>query len=268
MAVLVKRVEDPLRYGVVALDGGAVKEIAEKPSEAASHLVSTGIYAFDHQIFSFIEPELGLPDVMNKMIAQECTVVAQETEGTWLDVIYPWDILNLNGAILRRVGECLGGIVEPGVVLKGEVSVGRDTVIRSNSYIVGPAVIGEGCDIGPNVCIFPATSVGNNVVIEPFTVVKNSIIGDDVSIGAGGTIQDSVIDKGCILGGHFTASSGQEDVRFNEECHLVMVGAMLGEGCSVGNGVVAQPGVIMGNYSQVKPLKLLSGRLPDRSLVF
>jgi len=31
--------------------------------------------------------------------------------------------------------------------------------------------------------------------------------------------------------------------------------------------VVAQPGVIVGNHSQVKALKLISGRLPDRSLV-
>ncbi len=43
---------------------------------------------------------------------------------------------------------------------------------------------------------------------------------------------------------------------------------MLGEGCRLGSSVVAQPGVIVGNYSQVPALKLISGRLPDRSLVF
>jgi len=267
-AVLVKRVDNPMRYGVVALDRGMVKEIAEKPEEARSNLVTTGIYAFTTEIFNFIEPELDLPDVLNQMITQGHTINARETEGTWLDVIYPWDILNLNGAILHQIQASSGGTIEAGVTLKGQVLVGKDTVIHSNSYIAGPVVIGDNCDIGPNVCIFPATSIGNNVVISPFTTIKNSVIGDDVNIGPSCTIQDSVIDKGCMIKGHFTACSGEEEVRVDHERHLVSVGAMLGEGCSLGNSVVAQPGVIVGNYSQVQPLKLIGGRLPDRSLVF
>jgi len=267
-AVLVKRVDDPLRYGVVTLERNMVKEVVEKPEEAKGNLVSTGIYAFTTEVFDSIEPELGLPDVLNKMIAQGHTIKAKETDGTWLDVIYPWDILKLNDAILRQIQASSGGTIEAGVVLKGQVSVGKDTVIRPNSYIAGPVVIGDGCDIGPNVCLLPATSIGNNVVISPFTEIKNSVIGDDVNIGPGCTIEDSVIDKGCIIKGHFTACSGQDEVKVNHEPHLVSVGAMLGEGCSLGNNVVAQPGVIVGNYSQIQALKLIRGRLPDGSLVF
>jgi len=267
-ALLVKRVDNPLRYGVVTLERNVVKEIVEKPAATRSNLVSTGIYALTTDIFDFIEPELDLPDVLNKMIAQGHRIKAQETDGTWLDVVYPWDILNLNDAILRQIQASSGGTIEAGVSLKGQVSVGKDTVIRSNSYIVGPVVIGDGCDIGPSACLLPSTSIGNNVVISPFTEVRNSVIGDDVSIGPGCIIEDSVIDKGCIIKGHFTACSGLEEVRINHESHQVSVGAMLGEGCSLGNGVVAQPGVIVGNYSQVQPLKLISGRLPDGSLVY
>jgi len=267
-AILVKRVDNPARYGVVTIERRMVKEVVEKPEEARSNVVSTGIYAFTNEIFNFIEPELDLPSALNNMIAQGYRINARETDGTWLDVIYPWDILNLNDAILRQIQASLGGTIEVGVSLKGQVSVGKDTVIRSNSYIVGPVVIGDGCDIGPNVCILPATSIGDNVVVSPFTEIKNSVIGDDVNIGHGCIIQDSVIDKGCIIKGHFTACSGGDEVRINHEHHLVNVGAMLGEGCSLGNSVVAQPAVIVGNYSQIQPLKLISGRLPDRSLVF
>lgn len=267
-AVLIKRVDNPLRYGVVTLERGTVKEVVEKPEEAKGNLVSTGIYAFTTEVFDSIEPELGLPDVLNKMIDQGHTINAKETDGTWLDVIYPWDILKLNDAILRQIQASSGGTIEAGVVLKGQVSVGKDTVICPNSYIAGPVVIGDGCDIGANVCLLPATSIGNNVVISPFTEIKNSVIGDDVNIGPGCTIEDSVIDKGCIIKGHFTACSGQDEVRVNHEPHLVSVGAMLGEGCSLGNNVVAQPGVIVGNYSQIQALKLIRGRLPDWSLVF
>ena len=267
-AVLVKKVASPVGYGVVAIDRGVVKGIVEKPKEAGSNIVNTGIYAFTAEIFSFIEDVLDIPDVINGMIAQGHTVNALETGGTWRDVVYPWDMLSLNGAVLRQIQSSLGGTIEGGVALKGEVSVGRDTVIRSNSYIMGPAVIGDGCDIGPNVCVLPATSIGDNVVISPFTEIKNSVIGDDVNIGPGCIIEDSVIGKGCIIAGHFTACSSQSEIRVDDEHHLVRVGAMLGEDCNLGNSVVAQPGVIVGNYCQVQALKLISGNLPDKSLVY
>jgi len=267
-AMLVKRVDNPARYGVVTIENSMVKGIVEKPEEAKSNVVNTGIYAFTTEIFSFIEAQLDIPDALNNMLAQGYPISAQEADGTWLDVVYPWDILSLNDAVLRQIRTNLGGTIETGVSLKGLVSVGKDTVIRSNSYIVGPVVIGNNCDIGPNVCILPATSIGDNVVISSFSNVKNSVIGNDVNIGPGCIIQDSVIDNGCIIKGHFTAYSGEAEVKINGEHHLVNVGVMLGEGCSLGNGVVAQPGVIVGNHCQVQALKLLSGRLPDKSLVF
>jgi len=266
-AMLVKRVDNPDRYGVVTIENGMVKDIVEKPREATSNLVNTGIYAFTTEIFSFIEDQLDIPDVLNNMIAQGYPISTQEADGTWLDIVYPWDILSLNDAVLRQIRANLGGTIETGVSVKGPVSVGKDTLIRSNSYIVGPVVIGDNCDIGPNVCILPATSIGDNVVISPFCDVKNSVISNDVSIGPSCIIQDSVIDSGCIIKGHFTAYSGQADVKIDEH-RLVNIGTMLGEDCSLGNNVVAQPGVIVGNHCQVQALKVLSGRLPDKSVVF
>ncbi len=267
-AVLAKRVDSVARYGVITMEGGAVKDIAEKPKQAKSNMINTGIYAFTTEIFGFIEAELDIPTALNKMLAQGYAINALETGGTWLDVVYPWDILSLNDVILRQIPAELGGTIEPGVSLKGQVSVGKDTVIRSHSYIAGPVVIGHGCDIGPNVCLLPATSIGDNVVISPFTEIENSVIGSDVNIGPGCIIQNSVIDRGCIIRGHFTACSGQTEIKIDDEHHVVDIGAMLGESCNLGNSVVAQPGVIVGNYSQIQALKLVSGRFPDRSLVF
>lgn len=267
-AILVKRVDNPVRYGVVTIDSGIVKHIAEKPTEATSNIINTGIYAFTSKIFNSIERELDIPDVLNKVLFQGHPITALETESTWLDVVYPWDILRLNNNILYQITASTSGTIESGVTLKGTVSVGKDTVIRSNSYIEGPVVIGAGCDIGPNVCLTAATSIGNNVVISPFTQVKNSVIGSDTSIGPGSIIQDSVIDRGCVIDGHFTAFSHQAEVKVDSEYHLVKIGAMLGERCRLRSGVVAQPGAIIGNYCQIQELKLIGGRLPDRSLVY
>ncbi|MDP2730765.1 MAG: sugar phosphate nucleotidyltransferase [Dehalococcoidales bacterium] len=267
-SLLVKKIKDTTRYGAVTTEGDIVQNISEKPAEAKSNLVNTGIYAFSREIFDFIDNELGIPDVINSMIAQGCVISAQETEGTWLDIVYPWDILSLNGAILRQVPSSLGGTIEAGVSLKGAVSIGENTVIRSNCYIVGPVIIGRNCNIGPNVYIAPATSIGENVVISPFSEIKNSVIGDDINIGSSSIIEDSVIDDGCIIEGRFTACSGETEVRVNDEHYQVRVGALLGVSCNIGNSVVAQPGVIIGNYSRIQPMKLINGKLPDRSSVY
>jgi len=267
VAMLVRRVDNPARYGVVTIENGVVKGIVEKPDVARSNMVNTGIYAFTREIFNFIEAHLDIPDVLNSMLAQGYPVSALEVDGTWLDVVYPWDILSLNGAVLRQTKASLGGTIEAGVSIKEMVSVGPGTLLRSGTYIAGPVVIGRNCDIGPHVCLLPATSIGDNVVISPFSYIKNSVIGNDVSIGPGGAIQDSVIDSGCMIKGHFTAYSGEADVKVDNEHCPVSVGAMLGKGCNLGNGVVAQPGVIVGNDCQVQALKVLSGRLPDKSLV-
>ena len=266
-AVLVKKTDNPKRYGVVDIKDGEVQSITEKPGDAGSNIISTGIYAFSKEIFRFIEPELDIPAAVNKMIVQGETIKVALTDGVWLDAVYPWDILSLNDAVLRWVQPNLSGTMESNVAVKGRVAIGENTVLRSYSYIAGPAVIGEDCDIGPSVCIQPSSSIGNNVVISPFTVIRNSVIGDDVNIGPGCIIYNSVIDKGSIIKGQFIACSSLAEVKINGEHYTVDMGVMMGEGCRLGNNIVAQPGTIVGNYSQVQG-KTISGRLPDRSLVY
>ncbi len=265
--ILGKREANPSRYGVVTLNNGKVTGIIEKPVQPQSNLINTGIYAFNKQIFSFMESKLDIPDVINQMLHEGNRFSVMETEKSWLDVVYPWDILNLNTGILQGIPASHSGIVESGVFLKGKVNIGRGTIVRSNTYITGPVTIGEGCDIGPGVCIFPSTSVANNVVIGPFTEIRNSVIGDDVSISSGAAIQDSVIDKGCNIGGHFFVCSEMVDVKVDSEYHMVKVGAMIGESCDIKNQVIAQAGVIVGNHCQIKSQKMISGRLTDRSIV-
>ena len=267
-AVLVKRVNDPVRYGVVKIDSGEVKGIVEKPKEAGSNMVNTGIYAFTRDVFKFTETVLDIPDALNNMIAEGYSIKALETGGTWLDVVYPWDIIGLNNAILQNIQAGLGGTIEDGVSLKGKVMIGEGTVIRAGSYIYGPVVIGAGCEIGPHVCIMPSTSIGDNVVISSFTQIKNSVIGNDVSMGPGCFVSDSIIDRGCVIKGRFTALGGQSEVRVNGESPLINVGVIMGEDCKVDSNVTAQPGAIIGNHCQIQMLKMISGRLPDRSLVY
>jgi len=267
-AVLVKRVENPQRYGVVDAAADEVLRITEKPVDAGSNLVNTGIYAFNKDIFKYTENVLDIPDAINHMVAAGHAVKAVETKDTWLDVIYPWDVISLNHEILRNIKSGVGGAVEDGVTIQGPVIIGEGTVIRAGTCIYGPAVIGSGCEVGPNVSIMPSTSIGDNVVISSFCQVKNSVIGNDVTLGPGCFISDSAIDKGSNMKGRFTALGGVSEVRINNETPGINVGVIMGENCVVEANVTVQPGAIIGNYCQIQLSKLITGRLPDQALVY
>src|SRR3990172_4459959 len=83
-AMLVKKVENTARYGVVTTEGDIVRDITEKPRETDCDIINTGIYAFSRQIFDFIDAELAIPDVINNMITQVFAVSCPATNGTRL----------------------------------------------------------------------------------------------------------------------------------------------------------------------------------------
>ncbi|MCL0065838.1 sugar phosphate nucleotidyltransferase, partial [Dehalococcoidia bacterium] len=261
--MLIKTQEDISKYGVVLVHDGLIREVIEKPAEKISNLVNTGIYAFKREVFDFLDDDVKLTSVIQRMITEGCDIFAQETDGTWLDAVYPWDILKLNNLILSRISPSLGGKIEEGAVVKGPVSIGDGTVIRSNCYIVGPVLIGDDCEIGPNVCIFPSTSVGNGAVISPFSIVRNAIIGSNVLIGPSSTIQDSIIAPGTIIRSHFTARSGEATMMIEEEYHQVKMGTIVGNYSELADNVIVDPGVIIGNHCRIKPMKVISENIPD-----
>ncbi|AHB13239.1 bifunctional sugar-1-phosphate nucleotidylyltransferase/acetyltransferase [Dehalococcoides mccartyi] len=268
-AVMVKAVngEDPRRYGVITSSGGLLTSIEEKPSIAKSSFINTGIYSFSMKVFDYIGEHLDIPVVLQSMIKDKLDIQVAESHGLWLDIVYPWDMLSLNAAVSAELKPGVAGTIESGVVIKGPVLIGKNTVIRSNSYITGPVIIGEGCDIGPSVCIYPSSSIADNVTVAPFCQIKNSLIYSGNSIGVASVIEDSVIDRGCVLRGQFNATSSEVETRINDELHKIKVGTMMGEGCIVGNSVVSQSGTVVGNSSRIAPLKTLSGSIPDGSLV-
>ena len=73
--VLLKKVSDPCRFGIAALDEHQIMEIEAKPSSPKSSYAVVGLYFFDHKVFQFIKEispsengELEITSVNNKYI--------------------------------------------------------------------------------------------------------------------------------------------------------------------------------------------------------
>lgn len=89
--ILLKRVDDPQRFGVPELDGERIVRIEEKPTEPKSDYAVTGIYMYDHRVFDFIRRlkpsgrgELEITDVNNHYI-REGDMHYDILNGWWTD---------------------------------------------------------------------------------------------------------------------------------------------------------------------------------------
>ncbi|RLI78433.1 nucleotidyl transferase [Archaeoglobales archaeon] len=264
--ILYKIVKEVSKYGALVVRDGVVEKIVEKPKDEISNLANTGIYCFDKSVFKEIGNETSLSNVINNMI--EKGYEFRCVEGSkWLDIVYPWDILRVNDLAMEFYGKKIGGKIEQNATIIGDVIIGKNTIIKSNTYIRGPVIIGENCKIGPNSVIMPYTSIGDNTTVSPLTLISNCVIGDNVRIGSNSNIENSVIDSGTIISSNCSAVSDETEVKVGEEWHKINTGVFIGEGCILASNVTAKPGCIIGNFVEVKPLKLLDGIIPDNTKV-
>ena len=271
-SMLIKEHSHPSKYGVVFVEKGKLKEIVEKPKEELGKFISTGIYKLPKSIFNKIK-ELASQGVYDLSSVIQSIVAKGENINTiiadsWMDIVYPWDIILLNETMIHSAPSSVSGVIEKGVTIKGDVSVGKDTTIYSGCYIVGPVIIGKDCEIGPNACIFPSTTIGNNSVVHPFSQVRNSVIMNDVHIGSNSFIKNSIVGRGSIIENNFSSVDGKSTVEIEGEFKkLEKIGAMIGEDCNIGSNVVVEPGKIIGRKCKIAPMKRIIDSVPSNSKV-
>jgi len=271
-SMLIKENPHTSKYGVVLFEKNVLKEIVEKPTEEVGRFISTGIYKFPNSVFDNIEEfsSQGVYDLSTvvQSIVDRGENISTVTANSWMDIVYPWDLIHVNESIIRNNSGSTSGIIEKGVTMKGPVMVGNNTTIYSGSYIVGPVVIGDGCEIGPNACIFPTTTIGNNSVIRPFSQLRNSVVMNDVHIGSNSYISHSVIARGTIIGHNFSNMSGKATMEIEDEYKkLEKIGVMIGENCTIEGSVIVEPGITIGRKCNIGSIKKIVKNIPSESKV-
>lgn len=272
-SLLIKEHPHPSKYGVVFIEKRNIRRIVEKPKEDVGKYISTGIYKLPSSIFTDIqrcsyEGIHALSAVIQTVIDKGKHINTIQAK-SWMDVVYPWDLITVNESMIHGANASVGGTIEKGVTIKGQVSVGKDTKIYAGCYIVGPVVIGESCEIGPNACIFPSTSIGNNAVVHPFSEIRSSVIMSDVHIATNSHISHTIIGKGCIIGDNFSTITDKVTIQVDDEFKTLEapIGAMIGEDCIIESHVVVDPGTIIGRKCTITPLKHITKNISSESKV-
>jgi len=206
--IVVTKVEEPSKYGVVVYDQstGQINKFVEKPQEFVSNKINAGLYIFKPSILDRIEEK---PTSIEKEVfpfqAEEGQLYCYELKGFWMDVGQPADFLTGMCLYLTSLGQKNSNLLSTGPCLVGNV-------------IVDPtAKIGENCRIGPNVTIGPGVVVEDGVCIKRSTVLKGAkikkhswlescIIGWECTVGKWVRMENV-----CVLG---------EDVNVKDEIYL------------------------------------------------
>lgn len=200
--ILLCEVEDPSRFGIAELDGKKIKKIIEKPKNSESNLAVIGVYFLTPKIFDIIDKlkpswrgELEITDALQLLMNQGHPIEHDTVTGWWKDTGTPDDILHANQLVLDTVGTPNQFVLNEGSTVQGNIIMGKNSTISRDSFVTGPAVIGDNCTIGPAVRIGPYVSIGNNSVLK-YCDIENSILMDDCAIDTKIHIADSIIAHG------------------------------------------------------------------------
>lgn len=171
--IVVTRVEEPSKYGVIVHKPGHASKIdrfVEKPVEFVGNRINAGLYIFNPSILKRIDlrPTSIEQETFPAMVA-EGELHSFDLEGFWMDVGQPKDFI---------AGTCLylSSLAKRNSKLL--VSNTESYVHQGNVMGDPTAKIGKNCKIGPNVTIGPGVVIGDGVRLQRCVLLSNSKIKD------------------------------------------------------------------------------------------
>jgi len=276
MAMMVTTVDDGSNYGVIKSENGILSSIVEKGIGGKSS-INAGIYLFNKKIFTSLKSikksirgELELTDALlsNK-------IYTIEYEGFWKDIGLPWDLLTANEFFIDQIKNEKKSDIEDNVTIKGEIYIGKNTIIKAGTYIEGPIWIGDDCIIGPNAYLRKGTVLCGNNKVGASSEIKNSILLENAKAPHHNYVGDSIIGKNCNLGSGTKIANLRLDKKEINVVHkgkLVntgrkKLGVIMGDNVATGINSSINSGTIIGSDTKIGPNTLISGTYESKSLI-
>lgn len=175
---------------------------------------------------------------------------------------YPWEALDGIHAWILENGPVLDPAQWDHPSAQVWIHKSVQIVNPASCTILGPAIIGAGCEIRPGAFIRSDVIIGERAVIGNSCEYKNCIIFDEVQTPHYNYIGDSILGYRAHTGAQALTSNVRSDKR-----HVIVhfedtdidtgrkkVGAMVGDHTEIGCGSVLNPGCVIGRGCMVQPL--------------
>lgn len=212
---LVQAVSDPSKYGIFKQNSwGLASEIIEKPENFVWDLANLWVYKFNEEIIEISKNiplskrgEYEITDSINAFIKKHPFHLFP-IWGNFIDVGYPWDILEANAHFLNALTKtCVAWEIEEWVTIKGKVILEEWAILKAGTYIEWNVYVWKNSSIGPNAYLRGSTVIGENCHIWASVEIKNSSLGDYTNVAHLSYIWDSIIGNHVnIWGGMITAN--------------------------------------------------------------
>ncbi len=158
--------------------------------------------------------------------------------------------------------------------LGGGVFVAKSAKVASSASITGPCIVDEKAEIRHCAFIRGNVIVGKGAVVGNSTELKNVILFDGVQVPHYNYVGDSILGYKSHLGAGAITSNVKSDktnvsITLNGErynTNLKKFGAILGDCVEVGCGTVLNPGTVVGKNTNIYPLSMVRGYVPENSI--
>lgn len=236
VSVLTAETANPFGYGRIIRDamGNVQGIVEEKDADAAQKKITeinTGIYCANLPLlFELLatltnnnaQGEYYLTDILGKSLERGLKIAGIKTQD--FDMVMGVNSrkhLSIAEGIMRQ--RILDKLMDAGVTImdpastfiEKSVEIGPDTIIYPYTWIEGKTVIGENCEIGPNVRLQNIEigdgvtmqftyghdcKVGNNVTMGPYVHLRpDTVLADKVKIGNFVEVKNSTVGEGTKL---------------------------------------------------------------------
>lgn len=269
--ILVSPKLDIESYGVAYISGNRITHVKEKPSpeKAESTLAIAGIFVLPSKIFNLIE-EHGFTKALN-ILATKYSVTSCLWGDWWIDIGYPWDILEANRNVLRNLSSTYisnKANISSKAIIEGPVYIDEYVHIDHNAIIKGPVYIGRNVFVGANSFIRKFTSIEEEAVIGAYTEIKESSLQPKVTVSSFSYIGNSIIGSNTTVGPHCTTlnvlPSGVKVSRLHpikiKGKLLTKLGAIIGCNARIGAQTVIYAGTVIRSNELVPPQSIIANK--------
>lgn len=259
LALLTVNMDDPTGYGRIVRDtSGNVLGIVEQKDATGEQLniqeVNTGILAAKASVLDELlaridnnnaQGEYYLTDIFSLAVEQGMTVTTHQPD-------HVWETAGVNSRLqlaeLERIYQLnqADDLMTAGVTLRdpqridvrGNLTVGQDSIIDINCLFEGDVTIGENVEIGPN-CIISNATIASGTVIKANTVIEDSVVGKNCTLGPFARLRPGAELAEDAHIGNFVEIKKSVINKGSKVNHLSYVGdSIVGEKVNIGAGTI------------------------------